>query len=120
VDLEHELATAEGDTRPRPGDRPEQGRLRVFHASDHEGALAIKAEGFRDAPADGHRAGVRVTDRPPASTGGEAHVLFAVDLPEEAIAGYQEQGSDGVRLFLLPAHLLNRHGPPIAEGEWSE
>ncbi len=46
--------------------------------------------------------------------------MFAVDLPEEAVAAYErEAGAEG-RRFLMPAELLNRYGPPVADGDWSE
>jgi hypothetical protein len=47
-------------------------------------------------------------------------VLFVVDLPEAAAAGYEQEGDGERRRFLLPAELLNRHGPPVVEGDWSE
>ena len=47
-------------------------------------------------------------------------MLFAVDVPEDVVEGYVEDGSPGDRRFLVPAELLNRHGPPVVEGDWSE
>jgi hypothetical protein len=125
VDLELERATPT-DAAPAPpaASVPEAPRrLRLYHASDYDGALRIRESGFRDSP-DGPRAGVWVTDRPPAAGAGRAdHVVFVVEVPEALAAGYEEDGGDGddrVRRFLVPAELLNRHGPPVAEGDWSE
>ena len=62
-----------------------------------------------------------VTDRPPAiDVSDAARVLFAVDVPEDIVENYVEGGSPGERRFLVPAELLNRHGPPVVEGDWSE
>jgi hypothetical protein len=47
-------------------------------------------------------------------------VLFALEVPAEIVEGYEQPGSGETRRFLLPAELLNRHGPPVAEGDWSE
>jgi hypothetical protein len=122
VDLELEAAAAAGGAAPpaerAPAAEPAR-RLRVYHASDYDGALAIRESGFRDA-ADGGRAGVWVTDRPPDAGEGHDRVLFVVDVPEAVASGYEEPGDGEPRRFLLPAELLNRHGPPIVEGDWSE
>ena len=56
-------------------------RLRVYHASDYDGALAIRESGFRDAGDGGGRAGVWVTDRLPDTGDGDDLVLFAIDVP---------------------------------------
>jgi hypothetical protein len=127
VDLELEAASASrGDAPAAPAPAPAAEpagepvrRLRVYHASDYEGALAIRESGFRDA-AEGTRSGVWVTDRPPDAGDGGDRVLFAVDLPEAAAAAYEQAGTGGRRMFLMPAELLNRHGPPVVEGDWSE
>jgi hypothetical protein len=122
VDLE--LESPAPPASPRPPSEPDRGReperrLRVYHASGYDDALAIRESGFRDA-AEGPRAGVWVTDRPPVAAGGDDLVLFAVDVPEALAGDYEEAGDDGGRRFLLPAEVLNRHGPPIVEGDWSE
>lgn len=115
-------------------------RVRVYHQASYERALAIRERGFRDepgGPGEGGRAGVWVSDRPlePAEGAHDA-VLFAIELPEGS-AGLQERpgGDDGAggddgggdgdgdgepRRFLVPAELLNRHGPPVAMDDWSE
>ncbi len=91
----------------------------MYHASDYDGAIAIREAGFRDA-AEGSKAGVWVSDRPPDAGDGDDRVLFAVNVPEAAAAGYEQEGDGERRRFLLPAELLNRHGPPVVEGDWSE
>lgn len=120
VDLEHESTTPDADRR-HPGGMAEPARLRLFHASDYDEAIAIQSGGFRDRPSPGAPAGVWLTDRPPVTErAGDAWVVFAVDLPED-VAGEYERGAEGdARRFHLPADLLNRHGPPIREGDWSE
>jgi hypothetical protein len=121
VDLELERAGTAGGAPPPPAEpaaeRPRS--LRVYHASDYAGAIAIREAGFRDA-AEGSRAGVWVSDRPPDAGDGDDRILFAVDVPEATVAGYEQQGDGERRRFLLPAELLNRHGPPVVEGDWSE
>ena len=120
VDLELEASTASGGPRPAAEPAPAAPkRLRVYHATDYAEALAIRESGFRDA-AEGSKAGVWVTDRPPAAAGGDDRVLFAVEIPEAVAAGYEQEGDGQARRFLMPADLLNRHGPPVAEGDWSE
>lgn len=122
VDLELEAAaSADAASRPPAEAAPDPARrLRVYHASDYDGALAIRESGFRDAGDGGGRAGVWVTDRPPDAGDGDDLVLFAIDVPESVAAGYEEAGEGELRRFLLPADLLNRHGPPVVEGDWSE
>jgi hypothetical protein len=123
VDLELEAAaSAAGGGTPterRPAPEPER-RLRVYHASDYDGALAIRESGFRDSGDGPGRAGVLVTDRPPDAGDGDDRVLFAVDVPEALASGYEQPADGELRRFLLPAELLNRHGPPVVEGDWSE
>jgi hypothetical protein len=118
VDLEHESAVADADRRYRPRSQG-RGSMRVFHLSEYDEAIAIREGGFRDAPAGGDRSGVWVSDRPPAGDGG---VLFVVDVPADLVEGFEQPGDSGAdeRRFLMPAELLNRHGPPVAEGDWSE
>jgi hypothetical protein len=118
VDLELEGAEPAGSARPPDGPREAPRRLRVYHASDYDGALAIRESGFRDAPA-ASGSGVWVSDRPPAD-GADDVVLFSLEMPEELAAGYEQRGEGEERRFLLPADLLNRHGPPVVEGDWSE
>jgi len=120
VDLEHESTTPDEDERHRRMAGSGR-RVRLFHASDYDEAMAIQRGGFRDRPSPGSTAGVWLTDRPPVTEdAGDAWVVFAVDVPEE-VANEYERGVEGdARRFLLPADLLNRQGPPVAEGDWSE
>lgn len=125
VDLELEAAaaaSADAAGRQAPArTTPEPARrLRVYHASDYDGALAIRESGFRDTGDGGGRAGVWVTDRPPDAGEGGDQVLFVIDVPEAVARGYEEAAEGDHRRFLLPAELLNRHGPPVVEGDWSE
>jgi hypothetical protein len=120
VDLEHERTTPDADTRHHRitgGAR----RVRLFHASDYDEAMAIQSSGFRDRPSPGSSAGVWLTDRPPVTEeAGDAWVVFAVDVPEDVATEYERGVEGDARRYFLPAELLNRHGPPVAEGDWSE
>lgn len=121
VDLEHESSAPEEDRRHRRRTGSSDRRLRVFHASGYDDALAIQSAGFRDRPSPGtDGAGVWVSDRPPADAADDAWVVFAVDIPEELAEGYERGTGPEGRRFLVPAEVLNRHGPPVAEGDWSE
>ncbi len=119
VDLEHDTATSEPGDEASAGRRPAR-RMRVFHASGYDEALAIQARGFRDHAGGAPEPGVWVSDRPPSAGEERDWVVFAVDVPEDVAAAYERAPGDGARRFLMPAELLNRHGPPVAEGEWSE
>ena len=122
VDLEHESTThargrcapaADGRARAPPAGLPRQ-RLRR-RARDPELRLPRPAgAGVR------RRAGCGSATGPPADAADDAWVVFAVDVPEEVAEGYERGTGPEGRRFLLPAELLNRHGPPIAEGDWSE
>ncbi len=119
VDLEHERTTPDADARHRGPEAPR--RVRLFHASDYDEAMAIQSGGFHDRPSPGSTAGVWLTDRPPvAADAGDEWVVFSVEVPEE-VATAHERGAEGdARRYFLPADLLNRHGPPVSEGDWSE
>jgi hypothetical protein len=119
VDLEHESATRDHDHRGR-GTGSRGRRMRVFHSSDYDEAMAIQESGFRDRARAGGDPGVWVTDRPPPPGERRDWVVFAVDVPEDVATAFErDSGAEG-RRFLLPAELLNRNGPPIVEGDWSE
>lgn len=120
VDLDHERTMPDPDLRYRRMVEPSR-RVRLFHASDYDEAMAINQGGFRDRPSPGTTAGVWLSDRPPVDEEtGDAWVVFAVEIPEDVAAEYEREPDGDARRFLLPAELLNRHGPPIAEGDWSE
>ena len=119
VDLELESAETSLDTRPPspPTGGPCASSTRATTTRPSPSGEA----GFRDRPTGDARTGVWVTDRPPAiDVSDHSRVLFAVDVPEDVVEGYVEDGAPGDRRFLVPAELLNRHGPPVAEGDWSE
>jgi len=119
VDVALEGTRTEEDGRLRPQAPPER-RLRLFHRSDYDEAIDIRERGFHDAPAATGGAGVLVSDRPGAPAAGGDAVIFEVELPEAAAAAFErEPAEDGARRFLVPADLLNRHGP-VAVGDWSE
>lgn len=114
VDLHHERATAEGDARVRAEE--EAPRVRLYHqAGSYEEAMAIAGGGFTDAGE-----GVLVTDRPAADDDDQGGLGFALDVPEEVLAPYERPADGGPRSFVIPAALLNRYGPPVASGDWSE
>ncbi len=110
VDLEHERASAEEDERVRVDSNAP--RLRLYHhAASYEEAMAIAGRGgFGDG-------GVVLSDR---QEDGEERMGFAVDIPEDVVAPYEQGGRGDARSFVLPAALLNRYGPPVASGDWSE
>lgn len=118
IDLEHDSAVSDHSAGQRSR-RRDRGRVRVFHSSDYDEALVIQTAGFRDR-ASGGEAGVWVSDRPPAAGEGADWVVFAVEVPEDVVASYERGNGPEGRRFLLPAELLNRNGPPVAEGDWSE
>lgn len=122
VDLEHESAQAEPDHRQASLLAEAEERVRVYHETTYEDALEIRRRGFRDTQREGASAGVVVTEVPVgARSSGDDPVLFAVDVPSEALGGRALPGADDdPKAYLLPAELINSHGPPIAVGDWSE
>jgi hypothetical protein len=118
VDLEHERTSANEYRRPMVS--PER-RTRVFAAAAYDEALAIQSSGFRDRPVPGDGgSGVWVSERPPAGEGGDSWVVFAIDVPEDAASAYARGDGPEGRQYLMPAELLNRSGPPVAQDQWSE
>ncbi|MGI9540276.1 MAG: hypothetical protein ACR2N6_09015 [Miltoncostaeaceae bacterium] len=120
VDVEHESGLARTDGAPEPP-APQQ-MVRVYCETDYAEALDIRQQGFRDLPQEGGVSGVVVTDRPDnRSATSEDPVLFGLDIPASALEGkVLGEAGEGPRRYLLSAGLLNRHGPAIAVGEWSE
>lgn len=121
VDLEHETARANPDSRPVARASPPDERIRLYHAVDYDEALAIREHGFPDAPVDDatreQQAGVWMVDNPVGRTG-EDRITFAVEVPLEVVRQFErEPGFHDERRFLVPAELLNRHGPPTVIGD---
>jgi hypothetical protein len=116
VDLELETASSHPDGRPVARAASPDERIRLYHAVDYDAALAIRERGFPDAQvADAggeQRAGVWMVDNPVGRTG-EDRITFAVEVPVEVVSQFErEPGFHDERRFLVPAELLNRHGPP--------
>jgi hypothetical protein len=89
--------------------------VRLHHHADYSEALEIRNQGFRDHTHAG-QSGVLVSNRP--DTGDGDPTIFAVDVPEEVAAGFELRGASGDgQTFLVPAELLNRHGPPRILGD---
>lgn len=103
------------DAPPRPAAAAPM--VRVFHGASHGEALEIRQRGFRDGQVDG-ASGVLVADDPASGRWGEDTVLLGVDVPEGALA--EAGASAGKGHYVVPAGLLNRHGPPITVDDWSE
>jgi hypothetical protein len=120
VDLDREAHDHEvrADPRSRETAAPER-RLRLYHIAGYEGALAIRASGFRDSPVDGGGSGVLLADHPPALSGADDDPLvLTLSVPEEVVAPYARAGAaSGAREFVVPADLANRYGPPVAADE---
>jgi hypothetical protein len=121
VDLEHETARSNPDRRPVARVSPPDERIRLYHAVDYDEALAIRESGFPDAPVEDatreQRAGVWMVDNPVGRTGDD-RITFAVDVPLEVVRQFErEPGFHDERRFLVPAELLNRHGPPTVIGD---
>ena len=119
VDLEREaenggsstVATHTGRTAANPMTR----LVRLHHHADYSEALEIRNGGFRDQTHAG-RTGVLVSDLPGVDDGDPT--IFAVDVPAEVAAGFELHGTSGDgQTFLVPAELLNRHGPPRILGD---
>lgn len=112
VDLEAERAGSRDSgmvDRPRPTGVPEATESVRLHAhADYEGAMTISRGGFRDSSEHG-RMGVLTRDRPAQE---KVAAVFAVDIPADAAAPFEiDPDGDGARRFVVPAALLNVHGP---------
>jgi hypothetical protein len=95
--------------------------MRLFHRTDH--ADAILRDGFRDAEGhygfydeEGHPmtdTGVWVSNIPlDANEGAIGNQLLQVEVPEAVMREYDySQEGQGFREFLVPASVLNQHGP---------
>lgn len=117
VDLLHEAALTHAD--PRPGPRVGAETLTLYRSVDYDEALEVQQSGFSNARnVVGDRSGVIFTERPP-SEGDDASV-FVVELPVTAVATYEVPSGGAGRTFVLPAELVNRHGPRALVADWSE
>ena len=121
VDLVHESTHMDEDGMKRqPIVAPER-RLRVFHASAYDEALAIQSSGFRDRPAPGtDGTGVWVSDRPPADAIGRRVGGLRGGRPRAGRPGLRAWHGARAGAASSPRRAAQRHGPPIAEGDWSE
>ena len=97
--------------------------MKLFHRTD--AARAIAANGFRDgrgtyltSPPTEHQ-GVWLSNIPlDANEGAIGDTLFMVDIPEDVIAEYEWiDGYSPYREFLVPAAIVNRHGPRALSSE---
>jgi len=112
VDVELENAQTHRDSRAVGAPPESGGRLRLYHhAPTYDDAMAIAAAGF------GPGKEVPLTDRPLDHE--EGPVDLQIDVPEEVAAGY-ERPADGRREFVVPGGVLNRYGPAVVAGDWSE
>lgn len=113
VDVEAGLTRTDA---PAHGGSGPAAMVRVFHGASHGEALEIRQSGFRDGDTDGGK-GVLVVDDPTSDEWGDDTVMLGVDVPQTDLA---DAGAAGEGRYVLPAGLLNRHGPPITVDDWSE
>jgi hypothetical protein len=113
VDVELEDAQTHRDSRDVGARPPAGARLRLYHhASSYDDALTIAEAGF------GPGVEVPLTDRP-LDHGHDGPVGLQIDVPEDVAAGY-ERPAEGRREFVVPGGVLNRYGPAVVAGDWSE
>ncbi len=103
------------DTPPPPATATPM--VRLFHGASHGEALEIRQRGFRDEALQSG-SGVLVAEDPSDDQWGEDAVLLGVDVPQAALV--EAAASQGSGRYVVPAGLLNRHGPPITVDDWSE
>lgn len=96
------------------------GRVTLYHGAGYDEALTIRRRGFRDRPLETGGSGVTVADVPDAAGDDDGHVVLAVEVPEDLLAGRAVDEDGTTRRYVLPAELLNRYGPPVTVGDWSE
>ena len=96
--------------------------MRLFHASDYDEAMAIQSGGFRDRPRPGgpRRASGSPTARRHRGSPATSGWCSRSTSPRRSRPRYEREAGEEGRRFLMPAELLNRYGPPVAEGDWSE
>jgi hypothetical protein len=115
VDLVHEAALTHAD--PRPGPPRVRPTITLYRASPYDEALTAQTAGFVAEPGT---AGIDFTNAIPALDGDDSHTVFAVEIPEELVAPYDQGEADGVRRFTLPGELVNRHNPRVLATDWAE
>ena len=96
--------------------------MRLFHIASKANAEAILKDGFRDVMGYHHAGqewtGVWVSSEPldwnQRQYLNDADTLFAIEIPEDVISGFEwvEEGKM-IREWLVPAALLNSNGPPV-------
>lgn len=120
VDLVHEAALTHDDPRPAP--RQPKRMLTLYHTAGYDEALRAQTGGFENARnVMGGRSGIVFTDTQELSSEIHDATVFVVDVPEELAVAYElGTGEDGARRFVLPAELVNRHGPRALVSDWSE
>jgi hypothetical protein len=93
--------------------------MRLYHRTDHQSALQILADGFRDHSSELGRTGVWLGDEACLEeTGiylqpfGQLRWVLELDIPDDVIAPFEwVEELKGYREFLVPAEVLNRFGP---------
>ena len=118
VDLAHEAATTLSD--PRPGPRVPRATTTLYRACDYDEALAVQTKGFVNGREPDGRSGVRFTDAPDPPTGIADPTVFVVGIPTASLEPYEVRTDGGAREWVLPAELVNRHGPLALVSDWSE
>jgi hypothetical protein len=119
VDLIHEAALTHDDPRPAP--RQPKRMLTLYHLAGYEEALAVQTHGFENVRNTvAGRSGVVFTDTQTEYANVHDPTVFVVDVPEELAVAYEVPEEGGVRRFVLPAELVNRHVPRALATDWSE
>ena len=101
--------------------------MRLFHIASKANAEAILKDGFRDVMGYHHAGqewtGVWVSSEPldwnQRQYLNDADTLFAIEIPEDVISGFEwvEEGKM-IREWLVPAALLNSNGPPMVTDDY--
>ena len=91
--------------------------MRIFHSTVNAKVAVIVREGFRDDEeqyfSDFAWRGVWVSDRPVYLDSAPGQVLLILEIPTELFEEYEWVQEDAAyRGRLIPATILNRHGPP--------
>ena len=101
--------------------------MRLFHIASKANAEAILKDGFRDVMGYHHAGqewtGVWVSSEPldwnQRQYLNDADTLFAIEIPEDVISGFEwvEEGKM-IREWLVPAALLNSNAPPVVTDDY--